>query len=108
MLATLTTKPIMATAIDSSKPILMGEKNLSTASFIMNMAAESSSEAIVKTIIELAKNLELDVVAEGIEHKDEACKLKNFGCQFGQGFYYGRPLDSEAATEFLKNQNQGS
>src|SRR5258708_2237744 len=57
---------------------------------------DTESCEIVRTIVTLAHNLGLDVVAEGMETADHAASLKNFGCQFAQGYYFYKPLDQDA------------
>lgn len=56
------------------------------------------------TVIELAKNFELQVIAEGIETEDQAAKLVAMGCDEGQGYLYSKPLTSEALEVYLKSQ----
>ena len=48
-------------------------------------------------MIELGAALDLKVVAEGIERPEQIDALRAFGCEFGQGFYYGMPTDAELA-----------
>lgn len=61
-------------------------------SFIATMQEQSSYAAIVQTIISLAHNLGMDVTAEGIETFDQLQKLRSLGCNFGQGYYFSKPL----------------
>jgi EAL domain-containing protein (putative c-di-GMP-specific phosphodiesterase class I) len=57
---------------------------------------------IVRTIIELARVLGMDVVAEGIETREQYRLLRQLGCRFGQGFLFARPMTVEAVTELLR------
>jgi len=58
---------------------------------------------ITKTIIALAKSLNLRVIAEGVETIEHEKFLKDEGCQEVQGYYYGRPVPAdEFARDFLK------
>jgi len=50
-----------------------------------------SDRAFVRMVLDLATNLELDVVAEGIESAGQLAALGELGCGFGQGFYLGSP-----------------
>jgi diguanylate cyclase (GGDEF)-like protein/PAS domain S-box-containing protein len=59
--------------------------------FVMSMNDRKESLMIVKTILQLAKTLNLEVVAEGIETEEQALSLRMLGCEQGQGFYLGRP-----------------
>ncbi|MFB2921265.1 EAL domain-containing protein [Aerosakkonema funiforme] len=72
-------------------------------SFISGLGSSSDTTAIVQTIISLAHNLGMDVVAEGIETKEQLEKLKDLGCEFGQGFFFSKPLSSQQITQLLSN-----
>ena len=63
--------------------------------------SEPASTALVSTIIGLARTLDLDVVAEGIERPDQLDRLVDLGCAKGQGFLMARPLDVHDAGAFL-------
>lgn len=56
---------------------------------------------IVRATISLAHNLQMRVVAEGIETEEQLQALKNYGCDYGQGYLIARPLTPEDATQFL-------
>ncbi|WP_017299296.1 EAL domain-containing protein [Nodosilinea nodulosa] len=74
-------------------------------SFITNLHNPEPSQGdyeIVKAIISLATNLNLTVVAEGLETACQARYLKAHHCQGGQGYYFSRPLSVEAATVFIQ------
>ena len=70
-------------------------------SFINIMDADEKSRAIVKTILMLGENLDIEVVAEGIETVSHLEKLRALGCTTGQGYLFSRPIDQEAAEDFL-------
>ncbi|SFX44482.1 putative bifunctional diguanylate cyclase/phosphodiesterase [Marinospirillum alkaliphilum] len=61
-------------------------------SFVMDMSADKVSLSIVRTIIQLAHNLDLDLVAEGVEDEIQAQLLLDMGCEQAQGFHYHRPM----------------
>ena len=65
-------------------------------SFVMDMADEPTATSIVRTIVDLGRNLELDVIAEGVENDDIASSLIDLGCHHAQGFHYSRPLEPRA------------
>jgi len=71
-------------------------------SFVSRMMEGEQAQQIVKTIIELARVLGMEVVAEGIETREQHHLLRQMGCRYGQGFLYARPLSPEAITRLLR------
>jgi EAL domain-containing protein (putative c-di-GMP-specific phosphodiesterase class I) len=71
-------------------------------SFVGRMTEGDQPLQIVRTIIELARVLGMDVVAEGIETCEQYRLLRQLGCRFGQGFLFARPLTAEAVTQLLR------
>ena len=69
--------------------------------FVSRMTQGDQPLQIVRTIIELARVLGMEVVAEGIETCEQYRLLRQLGCRFGQGFLFARPLSAEAITELL-------
>jgi len=67
-------------------------------SFIQEIAEKKSSAEIVRTILDLAHSLNMEVVAEGIETAEQAKSLQSLGCRLGQGYYFGRPMAPEAVS----------
>lgn len=61
-------------------------------SFVVNMVEDPSSLTLVKTVIALAKGLNMTIVAEGVETEKEHNMLLELGCDMAQGFLYGRPM----------------
>ena len=72
-------------------------------SFINIMDKDEKSGAIVKTILMLGENLQLEVVAEGIETVSQLEKLRSLGCTTGQGYLFSRPIDRESVEQFLES-----
>ncbi len=70
-------------------------------SFITNVHDHESHQAIIKTIIDLATNLEMATVGEGIESLKDAEVLKHMDCKFGQGYYFSKPLKPIEAEQVL-------
>lgn len=70
--------------------------------FIQNVDKNRSDEMIVKSIIDLAKNFNLGVIAEGVETKKHADFLLSQGCDVGQGYYFSKPLLAEEYEIFAK------
>jgi predicted signal transduction protein with EAL and GGDEF domain len=71
-------------------------------SFITAMNGSEQGEGIVRAILELARTMDMTVVAEGVETTDQQRKLTELGCQFGQGYHFGRPVDSATVTALLQ------
>ncbi len=69
--------------------------------FVSRINSDRASEHIIKAVLAMCEGLDLEVVAEGIEDHAEAAKLKSLGCAMGQGYYYGKPVDSVAALRYL-------
>jgi diguanylate cyclase len=70
-------------------------------SFVMRMTEQSADVAIVRSTIDLGRNLGLDVVAEGVETREIWDKLLELGCRTAQGYYLSRPVAPEVLTEWL-------
>ncbi len=73
-------------------------------SFISGTNGGINGMEIAKTIMPLAKNLSLDVVAEGVETAEQAQELKRLECKYAQGFYFSKPLTREDAEALLAQQ----
>ena len=71
-------------------------------SFVGRMTEGEQPRQIVRTIIELARALGMDVVAEGIETCEQYHMLRQMGCRFGQGFLFARPMPAEAISRLLQ------
>jgi diguanylate cyclase (GGDEF)-like protein len=71
-------------------------------SFVQRVATDRDTRAIVETIVNLARTLHMNVVAEGIETEDQLAGLIEVGCDTGQGFLFSRPLPAEAAEKLLE------
>ncbi len=59
--------------------------------------------SIVRTIVQLAQNLDMKVVAEGIETREQLAELKSLKCDYGQGFLFGQPLEPQDAENLLSS-----
>ena len=70
----------------------------------MEMAIDASDAAIVRSTIDLAHNLGLRVVAEGVESEDAWRHLEALGCDFAQGYYLSRPLPADASTRLIRER----
>ena len=70
-------------------------------SFVRDMVEDTGSLAIVKAIIMMAHNLDLSVIAEGVETRAQLELLRNHGCDAVQGYYFSKPLAVAAFSKFL-------
>jgi diguanylate cyclase (GGDEF)-like protein/PAS domain S-box-containing protein len=70
-------------------------------SFISGMGDQGEGIEIARTILPMANNLRLDVVAEGIETVQQVSLLKKLQCKYGQGYYFSRPLSAEGIATLL-------
>ncbi|HTO43929.1 MAG TPA: EAL domain-containing protein [Burkholderiales bacterium] len=73
-------------------------------SLIRDIGADSKDAAIVRAIIGLARSLGIRVIAEGVENHSQLSFLNAHGCNYGQGFLFGRPLAPEAFAELMQKQ----
>ena len=71
-------------------------------SFVARMTEGEQPLQIVRTIVELARVLGMDVVAEGIETPEQDALLRQLGCRFGQGYLFSRPVPAEMITQMLR------
>jgi diguanylate cyclase (GGDEF)-like protein len=69
-------------------------------SFVMRLTTDKD-KAIVRTISTLARNLGMEVIAEGIETEEQYQQLKMLGCEYGQGFLFSRPVNNEVVQHLL-------
>jgi len=70
-------------------------------SFVEWMHIDEQSEQIVKSVITMAHNMKMKVVAEGVSEEDHISMLKQWNCDYVQGYYYSKPLPQKAATEYI-------
>jgi diguanylate cyclase (GGDEF)-like protein len=72
-------------------------------SFVSNIQEGSKAEILVESIISIAKKLDMEPVAEGVETEEEGRHLLKMGCVTAQGYYYSRPVDFAHTTEILQS-----
>jgi EAL domain-containing protein (putative c-di-GMP-specific phosphodiesterase class I) len=70
-------------------------------SFVNQMIENEENLEIVRTIVSLAQNLNLDVVAEGVETKDQLALLRQLNCENGQGFFFSNPLEAGELDQYI-------
>ncbi len=75
-------------------------------SFVNPLGGKAESREIVETIINLAVNLKMSVIAEGVETLEQVMELKQLGCHYGQGYLFSKPVDSEGIKRLIQNYNR--
>ncbi len=75
-------------------------------SFVTGMLGDSDSVAIVRAILSLADALNMSTIAEGVESVELATTLAALGCVSGQGFYFSKPLEADAALDYWKSRRK--
>ncbi len=72
-------------------------------SFIARSGDARKFRAIIQTIVQLAHNLNMEVVAEGIEKPEQVSMLRSLACNFGQGYLFGRPMEASDADGLVRD-----
>ncbi|MDN5346308.1 MAG: hypothetical protein PWQ73_830, partial [Petrotoga sp.] len=73
-------------------------------SFIDNILHDETSQRLVSSIISMSKSLGLEVIAEGVENKEQLLFLQEEGCHEVQGYYFSKPLPFDQFKLFLKKE----
>jgi diguanylate cyclase (GGDEF)-like protein/PAS domain S-box-containing protein len=74
----------------------------------LSAGASPQTSALASAVVGLGETLDLEVVAEGIEHADQWSGLRELGCDLGQGFLFARPMDADGTVDFLRSAAEGS
>ncbi len=77
-------------------------------SFVAEMETSSTSAALVKAVVDLAHNLGVATVAEGVENSDQKAKIHELGCTYGQGYLFARPLTAAQIESKLDAAKQSA
>jgi diguanylate cyclase len=77
-------------------------------SFVMGMGNEADDAVIVRSTVDLGRNLGLDVVAEGVETLELWNRLRDLGCQTAQGYFLSRPVSAQELAAWLKSRPAGA
>jgi EAL domain-containing protein (putative c-di-GMP-specific phosphodiesterase class I) len=75
--------------------------------FVSRLGKDGNGLEIVRTILALAHDLGMKVVAEGIETDEQLSKLKSMECEYGQGYLFTRPVESQVASTLLAKSLAG-
>jgi diguanylate cyclase (GGDEF)-like protein len=73
-------------------------------SFIGEVATSRESDALIHTLVQLGKSLDIETLAEGIEDEEQLAALQRESCDSGQGFWFSRPLEPAALEPFLRSK----
>ena len=73
-------------------------------SFVKDIDKDENANKLIASIISIAHGLGLEVVAEGVEEKYQADHLIALGCEYIQGYYYGRPMPQSEVAEIIKKE----
>ena len=74
-------------------------------SFIVNMHGQREGAAVIQAVVNLAHNLDMKVVAEGLETLEQVALLQALDCDYGQGFLFAEPLTAEAAEALVREES---
>lgn len=74
--------------------------------FVEHMLTRSADRAVTATVLELARTLHFSAIAEGVERADQMQALLALGCEYGQGFLFGRPTESTAVPAMVEARNR--
>jgi|GEM_PF-1358227 len=72
-------------------------------SFVQGLADDTNKSTLVKSIINLGENLDVKVLAEGVETDEQLDLLKEYNCKYVQGYYFSKPLDKISLLKYLKD-----
>ncbi|MEK6190918.1 MAG: EAL domain-containing protein [Chloroflexota bacterium] len=71
-------------------------------SFVARLSPGSRAESLISGVVDLARNLGISVVAEGIENGEQVARLREIGCEYGQGFHFARPMPAAELRRYLR------
>ena len=77
-------------------------------SFVRDAVTDPDDATLVDTIIQMGRNLNMDVVAEGVETEEQLNFLQTLGCNYVQGLLFGDPMSSDDYLELLRAQEEGT
>jgi diguanylate cyclase (GGDEF)-like protein/PAS domain S-box-containing protein len=73
-------------------------------SFVTDVATNPADAGIVRAVVEMAHGMKLNVIAEGVETKDQFAHLQRYGCDEMQGYWFSRPLPADAVDQLLADE----
>ena len=75
-------------------------------SFVMDLPGDKENEVLVQAIIAMAHGLRLEVIGEGVETAEQWEFLRRLGCNYVQGYYFGKPMPRDEFEQYLAAQLQ--
>jgi EAL domain-containing protein (putative c-di-GMP-specific phosphodiesterase class I) len=91
----------MATSLADLKRLPIDQVKLAR-EFVGDVTATSDASVFATTLINLADNRGVEVVAKGVESREQAWRLAELGCRFGQGFFFSKPLGASGMLSVLR------
>jgi diguanylate cyclase (GGDEF)-like protein len=76
-------------------------------SFINRLASKGDGLRIVEAMVLMARSLDIKVVAEGVESSEQALQLQQLGCDYAQGYWFSKPVNSQLAIQLLSSYSMG-
>lgn len=76
-------------------------------SFVDAIPGDHKSEVLIESIINIAQNLDMSLIAEGVETEEQGRELLRLGCGYAQGYFYSKPVNREAAEEMIRTNTFG-
>jgi EAL domain-containing protein (putative c-di-GMP-specific phosphodiesterase class I) len=73
-------------------------------SFVQNLGLKEESQEIIRTIVSMARSLNMDAIAEGVETEEQVEHLKSLGCRYAQGFFFSLPLEPVSAEPVISQR----
>ena len=77
-------------------------------SFVERLSHTSDTAELARTVVRLAQSLQLVTVAEGVEDHAQFLALRRMGCDIGQGYYFGRPMEPTDALNLLSRKGRSA
>ena len=77
-------------------------------SFVDDLSHGRGDQALVKSVVELGEALDMEIVAEGIERRDQLDHLSEMRCSIGQGYFFARPLDASGMGALIDGEFEGT
>ena len=76
-------------------------------SFVSSLGSRHDESALIRSVVQLAASMKLKTVAEGIERPEQLARVKELGCDYGQGFLLAKPMDPIRATRLVTDAEGG-